>query len=288
MAITAQMVQELRAQTGAGIMECKEALKETDGNMEEAVDFLRKKGAAKAAKKADRSTKEGAIASVVDGNVAAMVEVKCETDFVARNETFKGFTADMAATVLKEGEAEGDALLETAFVKGGTVKEALAAVIHEIGENIQPGRAACRRLAGPGVFGAYIHGGGAIGVLVELACGDDATAAKPELADVARDIAMHVAATNPLALNPDNLDPAVVAREKDIYVAKAKESGKPDNIVEKIVEGQVKKFFAEVCLTQQTFVKDPDKTIAQLLEATGKTLGDTVSVTSFVRFQLGE
>lgn len=288
MSITAKMVQELRATTGAGIMECKEALKETDGNIEEAVDFLRKKGAAKAAKKADRSTKEGAIAAVVDGAKAAMTEVKCETDFVARNDKFQAFTTDLAATVLAHGAAEGDALADKTFTDGRTVKEAINAAIHEIGENIQPGRNVRIELAGPGVIGSYIHGGGAIGVLVELSCANADTAAKPAMAELARDIAMHVAAANPMGLNPDSIDPAIVAREKEIFEVKAKESGKPEAIIPKIVEGQVNKFYGEVCLTMQPFVKDPDKTIAKIVAETGAALGDTITVNSFVRYQLGE
>lgn len=288
MSISAKMVSELRAATGAGIMECKEALKESDGNIEEAVDFLRKKGAAKAAKKADRSTKEGAIAVVVEGNSAALAEVKCETDFVARNDKFQAFTANLAATVLKNGAAEGDSLLDQTFTDGRTVRDALAGAIHEIGENIQPGRNARLTLEGPGAFGAYIHGGGAIGVVVELTCGNADTAGKPELAELGRDIAMHVAAANPLSLNPDSLSADIVAKEKEIFEIKAKESGKPDNIIPKIVEGQVKKFYGEVCLTMQPFVKDPDKTIDQIVAETGKKLGDTIVVKGFVRYQLGE
>ncbi len=288
MSISAKMVSELRAATGAGIMECKEALKETDGDMEGAIDFLRKKGAAKAAKKADRSTKEGAIAVVVNGNSAAIAEVKCETDFVARNEKFQAFAADLATTVLTHGAAEGEALDGKTFTDGHTVKEAITAAIHEIGENIQPGRNAKITLEGSGAFGSYVHGGGAIGVIVELACGDADTAGKQELAELGRDIAMHVAASNPLALNPDSLDADLVAREREIMEAKAKESGKPDNIIPKIVEGQVKKYFGEVCLTMQPFVKDPDKTIDQIVAETGKKLGDTVTVKSYIRYQLGE
>lgn len=288
MSISAKMVSELRSATGAGIMECKEALKESDGDLDGAIDFLRKKGAAKAAKKADRSTKEGAVAVAIDGSDAAIVELKCETDFVARNDTFQAFAADMAQTILAEGAADGDDLLAKNFKKGGTVKEALAGAVHELGENIQPGRSAKLSLSGPGLFASYIHGGGAIGVVVELACGNSATVNKPELAELGRDIAMHVAASNPLALNPDELSDEVVAREKEIFEVKAKESGKPSNIIPKIVEGQIRKFYGEVCLTMQPFVKDPDKTIDQVVTETGKAVDDVLTVKGFVRYQLGE
>ena len=279
MSITAAMVNELRKSTGAGMLDCKKALEETGGDMEKAVDFLRKKGLAAAAKKAGRAATEGLVAAVVsaDGKSGALVEVNSETDFVAKNDKFQAFVADVANQVLAGSPADMDALMAQDSVKepGKTVQTMLNEAIAVIGENLQIRRFA--RFESAGLAGFYIHAGGKIGVLVELAGAGD-------LASLAKDVAMHIAAAAPQAVRREEIASDVLEREKDIYRAKARETGKPENIIEKIIEGQVNKFYAEACLLEQNFVKDPDKTIQQIL----KSAGADVTVTRFARFVLGE
>jgi elongation factor Ts len=289
--ITSDMVKDLRQRSGAGIMECKEALSETGGDTEAALDFLRKKGAAKAAKKADRSAKEGAVRGVISGKTAALAEFKCETDFVARNELFQKLVADMAAHVIASPVVEGEEAFFAQPFDGGkskTVKETLAAKIHELGENIVPGRRVRYELSGPGGFGLYIHGAGNIGALVELGAGSDAIAASDKFQQIARDLAMHIAAANPVSLSSDGVPADILARERAIFEDQARQSGKPDNLVPKIVEGRVKKFYSESCLLEQAFIKDPDKTVTALLKDAGKELGGELTIRRFVRLQLGE
>lgn len=279
MAITAAQVNELRKSTGAGMLDCKKALEETDGDMEKAVDSLRKKGLAAAAKKAGRAATEGIVAAVVaaDGKSGALVEVNSETDFVAKTDKFQAFVADVANQVLVAAPADNDALFAQDAVKepGKNVQATLNEAIAVIGENLQIRRFA--RFASTGFIGSYIHAGGKIGVLVELSGSGD-------LAGVARDVAMHIAAAAPQFTRREEVCSDVLEREKEIYRDKAKQSGKPDNIVEKIIEGQIGKFYGEVCLLEQCFVKDPDKTITQVLKA----VGADVTVNRFARFVLGE
>jgi elongation factor Ts len=289
--ITSDMVKDLRLRSGAGIMECKEALNETGGDPEAALDFLRKKGGAKAAKKADRSAKEGSVRGAISGKMAALAEFKCETDFVARNELFQKLVADMAAHVIASPVVEG----EVAFFaqpfngdKSRTIKETIAAKIHELGENIVPGRRVRYELSGPGGFGLYIHGAGNIGALVELGAASDAIAASGKFQQAARDLAMHIAAANPVSISSDGVPADILARERAIFEDQTRQSGKPENLIPKIVEGKVKKFYSESCLIEQAFIKDPDKSVDTLLKETGKELGGELTIRRFVRLQLGE
>ncbi len=277
--ITAAQVNELRKSTGAGMLDCKKALEETEGDMEKAVDFLRKKGLSAAAKKSGRAATEGLVAALIaaDGKSGALVEINSETDFVAKTDKFLAFIADVANQILVAAPADNNALFSQDSVKvpGKTVQTTLNEAIAVIGENLQIRRFA--RFATEGFIGSYIHAGGKIGVMVELSGTGD-------LAVVARDVAMHVAAAAPQFVRREEVSTDVLEREKDIYRDKARQTGKPENIVEKIIEGQIGKFYGEVCLLEQSFVKDPDKTIQQLLKAAGA----DVTVIRFARFVLGE
>ncbi len=283
--ITASMVAELRGKTGAGMMDCKKALAEAAGDIDGAVDILRKKGLSAAAKKSGRVAAEGMIACAGEGNRGVIVEVNSETDFVAKNVAFQGFVAGVAGAVLEQAPVDVEALKELPFPGGSrTVAEELTHQIATIGENMNVRRFARFEVAA-GVVASYVHGGGKIGVLVELgtAKGDDGA-----VAGLARQIAMHVAAASPQYLDRQQVPAEVVEKEKEIMRAKAKDSGKPDNIIEKIIEGQVNKFFGEVCLLEQAFVIDPDRKVGKVVEALGKDLGSPVTLNRFVRFQLGE
>jgi elongation factor Ts len=291
MAVSMDMIKDLRLRTGAGVMECKEALKESDNDMEGAAEYLRKKGVTKAAKKADRSAREGAAGALVEGDAAALVEVKCETDFVARNDRFKALVDSLAAHVLASPEVTGDEeFLAQPFSgdKSKTIKDILAAKIFEIGENIVVGRRTSLRLSGPGKFASYIHGVGNIGVLLELGADSAQTADHPEFSALGRDLTMQIAAMNPIALKPEDIPQAVVDKEREIYAAQARESGKPENIIPKIVEGTVKKFFADSCLLLQAYVKENKKTVEAVIKETAAKIGGKVEVRRFVRYQLGE
>jgi elongation factor Ts len=289
--ITSDMVKDLRQRSGVGIMECKEALNETGGDAEAALDFLRKKGASKAAKKAERSAKEGAVGGVVSGKTAALAEFKCETDFVSRNELFQALVREMATHVTASPATDDDAAFFAQPFHGGagkTIKEVLAAKIHELGENIVPGRRVRYDLSGPGGFGLYIHGAGNIGSLVELGAGSDGVAASDKFQQIARDLAMHIAAANPLSISSDGVPADILARERAIFEDQTRQSGKPDNLIPKIVEGRIKKFYSESCLMEQAFIKDPDKTVDALLKEASRELGGELIVRRFVRLQLGE
>ncbi len=283
--ITASMVADLRAKTGAGMMDCKKALAETGGNLEEAIDFLRKKGLSAAAKKADRVAAEGMVVAAGEGNIGVVVEVNAETDFVAKNEAFQAFAAGIAEAVLKAAPADVAALGAVAFPgTGRNVAEEMTHQIATIGENMNIRRFA-RFAVDQGVVASYIHGAGKIGVLVELST----TKADDErVGALARQLAMHVAAASPQYLNREEVPAEVVEREKDIMRVKAKESGKPDNIIEKIIEGQVNKFFGEICLLEQAYVIDPDQKVNKVVAALAKEVGGEVVLTRFCRFQLGE
>ncbi|MBI4665645.1 MAG: elongation factor Ts [Nitrospinae bacterium] len=286
--ITSDMVKDLRARSGAGIMECKEALNENGGDMEAALDFLRKKGAAKAAKKADRSTKEGAIAGFVSGGTAALCEIKCETDFVSRNDVFQKLARDLAAHVAASPVAGSDEAFLAQPLAGKTVQDEVNAKIHELGENITAGRRVRFDLAGNGGFGLYIHGAGSIGCLVEVSSASAGIAGKDKFAELCKDLAMHIAASSPIALTSADVPAETLERERAIFETQARESGKPENILPKIVEGRVKKYYSEVCLMEQAFVKNPDVTINGLLASASKELGGQVSIARFARLQLGE
>lgn len=279
MEITASMVNELRKTTGAGLMDCKKALQETGGDMQKAVDYLRTKGLAAASKKAGRAATEGIVTACVaeDGKSGVLLEVNSETDFVAKNETFQSFVADVAKHILAAAPHDVEALLAQPSVAdpSKTVQTILTEAIAVIGENIQIRR--FERFETAGVVAAYIHAGGKIGVLVELT-------GSGELSAVARDVAMHIAAAAPQFVTREEVPADVLEREKEIYRAKARETGKPDTIIEKIIMGQINKFYAEICLVEQQFVKDTDKTVQQYL----KGAGSDVSVVRFARFVLGE
>ena len=286
--ISAGMVKDLREKTGAGMMDCKAALGETKGDMEAAVDWLRTKGLAKAAKKAGRVAAEGLVGVVAHGGNGAVVEVNSETDFVARNDQFQSLVHKISELALK---ANGDveALKKMAFPGAGTdVAGHLAALVGSIGENMTLRRSAVLH-ASPGVVASYIHnqtapGLGRTGVLVAL----KSSGAADKLLPLGRDIAMHVAAMNPLAVDASGVDAAVVQREKSIFEEQSRTSGKPDNVIAKMVEGRLRKFFEESTLLKQPFVKNPDQTIEALLKAAEKDVGAPVAVAGFVRFALGE
>ncbi|PLX85084.1 MAG: elongation factor Ts [Desulfuromonas sp.] len=283
--ITASMVAELRAKTGAGMMDCKKALNETNGNIEEAVDFLRKKGLSSAAKKSGRIASEGMVAAIGNGNCGVLVEVNAETDFVAKNEGFQKFAAGVAQAALDAAPADLDALLASDFPgTGRTVGEEQTHQVATIGENINVRRFA-RSEVPEGAVVSYVHGAGKIGVLVELTCanGDD-----ERLSTLGRQLAMHVAAANPQYLSRDQVPGDVVEKEKEIMRVKAKDSGKPDNIVEKIIEGQINKYFGEVCLLEQAYVIDPDQKVGKVIDALAKEMGGEVKLSNYVRYQLGE
>lgn len=284
--ITAAMVKELRETTGAGMMDCKAALTETKGDMQAAIDWLRKKGLSKAAKKAGRVAAEGLISVSVKGNKGVVAEVNSETDFVARNDLFQGLVKMIADVALSNGTD----IEKIKAVKVGsiTIAEAIADTIAKIGENMTLRRAAALSVS-QGVVASYVHnsvtdGLGKIGVIVGL----ESTGKADELVPLGRLIAMHVAAANPQALDSASLDPAIVAREKDVLADKYKAQGKPANVIDKIVESGLKTYYKEVCLIEQAYIHDPAKSVAQAMkEAEGK-VGGPIKITGFVRYALGE
>ena len=284
--ITAAMVKELRETTGAGMMDCKAALTETKGDMQAAIDWLRKKGLSKAAKKAGRVAAEGLIGISVKGNKGVVAEVNSETDFVARNDLFQGLVKMIADVALSNGTD----IEKIKAVKVGsiTIAEAIADTIAKIGENMTLRRAAALSVS-QGVVASYVHnsvtdGLGKIGVIVGL----ESTGKADELVPLGRLIAMHVAAANPQALDSASLDPAIVAREKDVLADKYKAQGKPANVIDKIVESGLKTYYKEVCLIEQAYIHDPAKSVAQAMkEAEGK-VGGPIKITGFVRYALGE
>jgi elongation factor Ts len=285
--ITAQMVKDLREMTGAGMMDCKAALGETSGNVDAAVDWLRKKGLSKAAKKADRVAAEGLIGIAIKGTKGVVVEVNSETDFVARNDLFQGLVKMIANVALDVG-ADVETI-KAAKAGSATIADAISETIAKVGENMTLRRAAAISV-GKGVVGSYIHnavtdGLGKMGVLVGL---ESSGGNADELAALGRQVAMHVASANPQAVDPSGLDPALVQREKDVLADKFKQQGKPANMIEKIVESGIKTFYKEVCLLDQPFIFDDKKSVTQALkEAEGK-VGGPIKVTGFVRYKLGE
>ena len=287
-AITASLVKDLREKTGAGMMDCKKALAETDGNVDAAVDWLREKGLAAAAKKSGRVAAEGLVGMAIDGTKGAAVEVNSETDFVARNEQFQAFVEGVAQVALT---ADGDVEALTAADypgAGKSVADQLVDQVATIGENMTVRRTEAISVS-EGAVGGYVHtavkdGLGKIGVLVALESSGDAAA----LSALGKQIAMHVAATNPAAVNVEDLDPAVVEKERSILAAEAKNSGKPDNIVEKMVEGRIRKFYSEVVLTQQTYVINPDLTVEKALKEAEAEVGAPIKLAGFIRMAVGE
>ena len=272
MATTPAMVKELRERTGAGMMECKKALDAVQGDLEAAVDALRASGQAKAAKRAGRAASEGVLIIKLDKSEkeGSLVEVNCETDFVARSEQFKEFADAVAVAALKAKENSIESLLEKQIDGQKTIEEARQELISKVGENIQVRRVAF--LQSNGIIGQYLHGS-RIGVLLNLDRHEPA---------LAKDIAMHIAASNPLAINADHVPAEFIQREREIFIAQSNESGKPSHIIEKMVNGRIAKFLKEICLIDQPFIKDPEKTIADLLKA------KQVNILAYVRFEVGE
>jgi len=285
--ITAQMVKDLREMTGAGMMDCKAALGETSGNVDAAVDWLRKKGLSKAAKKADRVAAEGLIGVAVKGTKGVVVEVNSETDFVARNDLFQGLVKMIANVALDVG-ADVEKI-KAAKAGSATIAESISETVAKVGENMTLRRAASLSV-GKGAIGSYIHntvsdGLGKMGVIVAL---ESSGSNADELSALGRQVAMHIASANPQAVDPSGLDPAVVQREKDVLADKFKQQGKPAAMIEKIVESGIKTFYKEVCLLEQPFIFDDKKSVTQALkEAEGK-VGGPIKITAFVRFKLGE
>ena len=266
--MSASLVKELRERTGLGLMECKKALKEADNDIDVAIEALRKSSGMKAAKKAGRIAADGVVTTRIsdDGGYGVILEVNSETDFVARDENFLGFVNTVADTLY---EARSD---DVATVQSGAVEAAREALVQKIGENISVRRAQLVS-AGDGVVGGYVHGNNRIAVLVELRGGDQ---------DLARDVAMHVAAVNPQVVSPDDMPEDVLEKEREIFTAQAQESGKPAEIIEKMIGGRIKKYLAENSLTEQAFVKDPDTTVGKLVSAAG------AAVVGFARYEVGE
>jgi len=286
MTITAQMVKDLREKTGAGMMDCKVALQEKGGDMEAAVDWLRTKGLARAARKAGRVAAEGLIGVADAGNRAAIVELNSETDFVSRNEQFQSLVRSVADAALKTDGALKSVLAEK--VGGKTVEAAVTDAVATIGENMTLRRTAVLSVD-EGIVASYVHaamapGLGKIGVIVALRSAGD----KTKLAALGRQIAMHVAAANPLAVDPSRLDADTVARERAVFTEQARESGKPENIIEKMVEGRLRKFYEEAVLLNQSFIMVPDRTVEAVLRDAEKDIGAPVTVTDFAVFRLGE
>ena len=275
MAITAQMVKELREKTGAGMMDCKKALQETDGNMDKAIDYLREKGIAKAAKKADRIAAEGLTHIEIDNNTAAILEVNCETDFVTKNDQFKTLLTQLAQHIVKQKPATvEEALGQELNGEGDSLETIINRAVSTIGEKISLRRFAVVEKTDSDAFGAYLHMGGRIGVLSLIEGTTDE--------QVGKDVSMHVAAVNPRYVSRDAVSEEEVNREREVLKTQALNEGKPENIVEKMVEGRLGKFFEEIVLLEQSFVKDPDQKVKKYVADKGAT------VKSFVRYEVGE
>ncbi len=286
-AITAGLVKDLREKTGAGMMDCKNALTETNGDIEAAVDWLRKKGLAKAAKKSGRIAADGLVGVAVEDNVGVVVEVNSETDFVARNDDFQGLVRGILAVALdKAPQVDAETVLGAHYMGGATVSEAIANAIATIGENMTLRRVKGLRVS-EGAIGQYVHnqvveGLGRIGVIVGL----ESKGNRDALVSLGRQVAMHVAAASPVALNAEGVDPATVARERSVLAEK--NAGKPANVIEKIVEFGLKTFYKEVCLLDQAYVHDPAKSVGQAIKEAERTVGAPIAIAGFVRYALGE
>jgi len=281
--ISAAAVKELRERTGAGMMDCKKALTEANGDAEKAVTLLRERGLAKAAKREGRASNEGTVAIVVAGEAGAIVEIGCETDFVARTDEFQRFAEQLAAVAVQAGADTAEAL-GAATLDGESVAQRIAAVAGKLGENVVCKRVA--RLTVPGgLVGGYVHAGGKLGVLVALRTTARGAAAEA----VAKELSMHVAAADPspVALERSDVPADLLARERELFAKQAAQTGKPEKVIEKIVEGRINKFYAEICLLEQPFVMNADQSIEQMLAQKGKELGADLAVTGFVRFRLG-
>jgi len=284
MAISAQVVKELREQTGCGMMDCKKALTASDGDMEKAIEFLREKGLATAAKKAGRIASEGIVTVLIENGVGVVLEVNAETDFVAKNAEFQGFVENVARIIIKGNPADVDALLALEYEEGKTVDAALKEKIAKIGENMN-----IRRFSRyEGDLIGYVHGGGRIGVLVKFNVGDSAVCAGDAFVEYARNVAMQIAAVNPLYITSADVPQEVLAKEKEILTAQAINEGKPAAIAEKMVAGRIKKYYKEFCLVDQEYVKNPDQDVKAYTAEVAKALGTTIEIAAFTRFEKGE
>jgi elongation factor Ts len=274
--ITAALVGKLREMTSAGLMDCKKALVESSGDLDGAVDILRKKGSATAAKKATRDANEGIIAQHITpgGKLGVLVEVNCETDFVARNDSFRAFGDELAKKIAADAAANLEADRESAVAK--------------LGENIKIARNARMEVSGNGLVAAYIHAGAKIGVLVEVGAGKEATVAHDDFKQLVKDITLQIAAGHPFAVSRDEVAPEVIAKEREIAAQSDRLKGKPPQAMEKILQGVIDKFFQTYCLVDQGFVKNPEQTMAQHVAEVGKKIGDEITIRRFVRFQVGE
>jgi elongation factor Ts len=287
MSISATMVKELREKTSAGMMDCKKALEEAKGNFEAAIEWLRVKGLSAAAKKSDRIAAEGLVSTATSGKTAAVVEVNSETDFVSRNDGFKAFVSDVLTQVLNSTSTapilDQDSVKTPSKKISDTLKEAIAT----LGENIVIRRSEKYVVTGEGIVHTYVHGEGKIGVMIEVGAANAAAANAADTKIFAADVCMHIAATNPLSLSQADMDPTVVAKEKEILKLKNLESGKKAEMVDKIVDGQIRKFLAENCLMDQNFVKNPEITITTLMKDVSKKVGGDLTIKRFTRFELG-
>lgn len=289
MAIDANTVKKLRDMTGAGMMDCKNALTETSGDLDAAIDFLRKSGAAKAEKKGSRETKEGLVYSYIHagGRLGVMIEVNCETDFVAKNDNFKAFVSELTDSVASAGANDIDSA--NAVQKGeGTLDDFVKAKVIELGENLQFRRMTRYEVEGSGVVASYIHLGGKVGVLVEVNCAKDETATSDAFRELVKDLTLHIAAASPAGIGRDEISDDLVEAEKDLFRKQMADSGKPPEILDKIIEGKLGKFYSTICLLEQGFIKDPDNTISDLLASKGKALDDEISIRRFTRYGVGE
>ena len=285
MAYTAADVKNLRETTGAGMMDCKKALDENGGDFQKSVDYLRAKGLAAAAKKQSRVAAEGMIAACVKGKIASLVEVNCETDFVAKNDAFQAFAKDTANVAVDGNIGDIEALLSA---KGptGTIKDAISDLTIKIGEKIDVRRVSLLKLEGNGIIGSYVHSG-KIGVIVALGADKD-VAGNEAFVELSKDISMHIAAANPQFLSSAEIDEDYKNKEAEIYAAQLKEQGKPEAMIPNIVKGKLAKLASEVCLLEQSFVKDPDTTIGKLIDSVSAKVGAKINVQKFIKLNLGE
>jgi elongation factor Ts len=284
--ITAKAVKALRDQTGAGMMDCKRVLKDADGDVKRATELLRERGLAKAGKREGRATSEGVIAISLAGDAGGIVEVGCETDFVARTDEFVELVESLAKAVAADAALASAGALLDAEIEGEKVRERVSAAIAKLGENVVVKRAERVVVDGGGLVGGYVHAGGKLGVLVGLRTG----ASGSEVEALARDLAMHVAAADPTpaAVDRDGVSSELLESERSIYRKQAEQEGKPEKVIDRIVEGRVNKFLSEIALVEQSFVKDPDKSVGDLLKDAGASTGAKIAVAAFTRFRLGE
>ncbi len=287
--ITASIVKELRDKTNAGMMDCKKVLTETNGDIEASIKLLRERGIMKAGKKSDRAATEGIITARVNeaGTSGILLEINCETDFVSRNENFQAFVTEIADKLADSNAADHAAALAVSHGES-SVEDFVKEKVLQLGENIQLRKYERFDAAPGGVVASYIHLGGKVGVLIEVGTTKPETASNEVFKELIKDLNLHIAASAPKGLSRDDIPQSIVDEEMDIYRVRLLEQGKPENIIGNILKGQIGKFFAESCFLEQGFVKDPDVTVKQLLENKGKELGDTLTVTRFVRFGLGE